>query len=84
MQRVVVVLVMLVCLVTSAVTFAYAAAPASAHRSYCHTKHVCPSDHATYRWGSSLLLCVAPTADERNASFKMRVVYNGRLHYCKR
>ena len=84
MQRIGVVLVVLVCLAVSAVTFGYAAAPASAHRAYCHTKHVCPSDHATYRWGPSRLLCVAPTADERTASFKMRVVYNGRLHYCKR
>ena len=84
MQRIALVFVVLVCLVLSAFAFGYVAEPASAHRSYCHMKHYCPSDHATYRWGPNRLLCVAPTADERNASFKQRVVYDGRLHYCKR
>jgi hypothetical protein len=83
-QRLAVVFVVLICLAVSAVVFGYSAAPASAHRAYCHMKHSCPSDHATYRWGAKNLLCVAPTASERNASFKLRVVYNGRLHYCKR
>jgi hypothetical protein len=23
---------------------------AQAHRSWCHSRHTCPSDHATYRW----------------------------------
>ena len=84
MKRISVVLVVLVCLAVSAFAFGYAADPASADRAYCHMKHSCPSDHATYRWGTNRLLCVAPSADERNATFKMRVVYNGRLHYCKR
>ena len=84
MQRIGVVLVVLVCLAVSALAFGYAADSAAAHRARCHQMHACPSDHATYRWGAKKLLCVAPTASERKASFKMRVVYNGRLHYCKR
>jgi hypothetical protein len=55
---------------------------ASAHRSWCHSKHACPSDHATYRWRG--LLCVAPYSDNRNSSFKRRVRYDGRTYYCKR
>lgn len=55
---------------------------ASAHRSWCHSKHACPSDHATYRWRD--LLCVAPYSDARGSSFKRRVRYEGRTYYCKR
>ena len=55
---------------------------ASAHRSWCHSKHTCPSDHATYRWQG--MLCVAPYSDKRNSSFKRRVRYDGRTYYCKR
>jgi hypothetical protein len=55
---------------------------ASAHRSWCHSKHACPSDHATYRWRG--LLCVAPYSDKRNSSFKRRATYGGRTYYCKR
>jgi hypothetical protein len=58
------------------------ALPASAHRSGCHRWHTCPSDHATYRWRG--LLCVAPYADERNSTFRRRVIYQGRVYYCKR
>ena len=58
------------------------ASPATAHRSSCHRAHSCPSDHATYRWRG--LLCVKPTAYERNSSFRKRVVYAGRTYYCKR
>lgn len=68
-------------------TFGYAADPASAHRSGCHRWHTCPSDHATYRWRSPSgrrLLCVAPYADERNTTFRIRVVYGGRTYWCKR
>ena len=57
---------------------------ASAHRSWCHSRHDCPSDHATYRWGPKRLLCVKPTSDKRNASFRIRVRYNGLTYYCKR
>ena len=66
----------------TAFTFGYAAGPASAHRSWCHSRHDCPSDHATYRWHG--LLCVKPSADERTSSFKKRVRYGGRTYYCKR
>jgi hypothetical protein len=69
-------------LALAALTFGYAASPASAHRSGCHRWHTCPSDHATYRWRG--LLCVAPYADERNSTFRRRIVYQGRVYYCKR
>ena len=71
----------------TAFTFGYAAGPASAHRSWCHSRHDCPSDHATYRWRSPSgrsLLCVKPTSDKRNASFRTRVVYAGLTYWCKR
>ena len=61
-----------------------------AHRSRCHQAHSCPSDHATYRWygraGGRLgrWLCVHRSADERNSTFKIRVVYGGRVYFCKR
>lgn len=58
------------------------AGPASAHRSWCHAKHECPSDHATYRWRG--LLCVSPNARERDSSFTQRVRFQGRTYYCKR
>ena len=63
---------------------------AQAHRSRCHQAHTCPSDHATYRWygraGGRLgrWLCVHRLADERNATFKIRVVYASRVYFCKR
>lgn len=70
-----------VSLVLTAAAAAIAVAPpAVAHRNACHTKHSCPSDHATYRWRGSL--CVSPTADERTAKFKTRVVFGGRIYYC--
>jgi hypothetical protein len=55
---------------------------ASAHRSGCHRWHTCPSDHATYRWRG--WLCVAPYADERNATFRRRITYLGRTYWCRR
>ena len=61
---------------------------AEAHRSGCHRSHSCPSDHATYRWRQpstgAMLVCVAPYADERNATFGKRVVYAGRTYWCRR
>jgi hypothetical protein len=61
---------------------------AEAHRSGCHHSHSCPSDHATYRWRQpstgTMLLCVAPYADERNSTFHKRVAYQGRTYWCKR
>lgn len=55
---------------------------AQAHRSRCHQRHICPSDHATYRWHG--LLCVKPSADENDGSFHKRVRHGGRTYYCKR
>lgn len=55
---------------------------ASAHRHGCHPAHTCPSDHATYRWRG--MLCVKPTSDKRNATFRKRVVHAGLTYYCKR
>ena len=63
---------------------------AQAHRSRCHQRHTCPSDHATYRWRGRIggvtarWLCVHRTADERNRTFNRRVRYGGRVYYCKR
>lgn len=61
---------------------ATAAPAAPAHSNPCHTKHVCPSDHATYRWKG--LLCVKPTSPKRTAAFKKRVVYAGKPYFCKK
>jgi hypothetical protein len=81
-------LIMAAALVVAAFAFGIAASPASAHRSGCHRWHSCPSDHATYRWRSPTTgirwLCVAPYADERNATFRKRIVYGGRTYYCER
>ena len=71
-------------LALSALTVGYSAESASAHRSWCHSKHTCPSDHATYRWGPKRLLCVKPTSDKRNSTFRIRVRYGGLTYYCKR
>ena len=68
-------------LVAAVLAFGFAGT-ASAHRSGCHRWHTCPSDHATYRWRG--WLCVAPYASERNSTFRHRVVYEGRVYYCKR
>jgi hypothetical protein len=56
-------------------------AVAPAHRSWCHSKHACPSDHATYTWRGKL--CVKPTAEERTSAFKKKVHYAGLTYYCK-
>ncbi len=57
-------------------------AAGSAHRSGCHSHHVCPSDHATYRWRG--LLCVKPSASENDGSYRIRVRYQGLPYRCKR
>lgn len=84
MNRAGVVLVVLTALAVSAFAFGYSADPASAHRARCHQAHTCPSDHATYRWGPKRLLCVKPTSDKRNATFKTSVRYAGLPYLCKR
>lgn len=56
-------------------------AAAPAHRSGCHSKHVCPSDHATYKWKGKL--CVKPSSDKRTSAFKKKVKYAGLAYYCK-
>jgi hypothetical protein len=75
-------------LVAAVLVSAVAAPSASAHRSWCHARHTCPSDHATYWWRSPRTgirwLCVKPTAEERNSTFRKRIVYAGRVYYCKR
>ena len=77
---------LLLCLaiVVCAVAAGRVADDASAHRAACHTAHTCPSDHASYRWGPKRLLCVKPSSDKRNATFKIRVRYSGLTYYCKR
>lgn len=84
MKRAGLAVVLLASLAVAAFAFGYSADPASAHRSGCHSKHVCPSDHATYRWGPKRLLCVKPTSDKRTASFKINVRYAGLPYLCKR
>jgi hypothetical protein len=37
------------------------------------------SPNTGIRW-----LCVKPTADERNSTFRKRIVYGGRVYWCKR
>lgn len=69
------------CMATGLVAIA-AAPTTSAHRSGCHSKHVCPSDHATYKWRGKL--CVKPTSNKRTSSFKQRARYGGLTYYCKR
>ncbi len=72
----------------SALILGLTARAASAHRSWCHARHTCPSDHATYWWRSPSTgirwLCVKPTADERTAAFRKRIVYAGLAYYCHR
>jgi hypothetical protein len=51
------------------------------HLSGCHRWHSCPSDHATYRWRG--LLCVSPASGESTSGYPIRVVYAGRVYYCK-
>jgi len=54
------------------------------HRASCHRVHACPSDHATYRWGTNRLLCVKPTSEERTKAFKIRIRYGGLIYWCRR
>jgi hypothetical protein len=82
MKNVVLLCVATAAFVIAAIAFGFAAPAASAHRSWCHSRHTCPGDHATYRWRG--LLCVKPTADERNSTFRKKIRYGGRLYYCKR
>lgn len=67
--------------VVAALTFVFAA-PSSAHRSGCHSHHVCPSDHATYSWHG--WWCVSPASGESRYGFPHRVRYGGRTYYCRR
>jgi hypothetical protein len=58
------------------------AGTASAHRNGCHTKHGCPSDHATYRWNG--LRCVKPGAPEDDGTYGKKVRNGGLTYLCKR
>lgn len=66
----------------AALAFLFASPTAEAHQSPCHRSHVCPSDHATYKWRGQW--CVKPTSDKRTARFKTRVVFAGKTYYCHR
>jgi hypothetical protein len=55
---------------------------AGAHRSGCHRWHTCPSDHATYKWHG--MWCVSPASGESRYGYPKRVVYGGRVYYCRR
>jgi hypothetical protein len=54
-------------------------APASAHRSWCHSSHSCPSDHHTYPWNG--LYCTSYAA-ERLATDTRTVFNDGRRYWC--
>ena len=82
-KRIGVSFIVFVGLAASAIVFGYSAAPASAHRAWCHQQHTCPSDHASYRWGPNKLLCVKPTSEYRTDKFKTRVSYDGQLYLCE-
>lgn len=84
MKAVLLVLAALALLTVAVLAFGYTAKPANAHRNACHTRHTCPSDHATYRWGTQRLLCVKPTSSKRNATFRKRIRYGGLTYFCKR
>ncbi len=64
-----------------------AAAPASAHRSGCHSAHSCPSDHHTYVWYDSSGRgwdCAEPGASEYDPSRDTTtIVYQGLTYYCR-
>jgi hypothetical protein len=70
-----------VCVIAAMVAAGAGAPAASAHRSGCHRHHVCPSDHATYKWKGKL--CVKPTSDKRTSKFKQRMRHAGLTYYCK-
>jgi len=71
-----------VCAVGAMIAAGAAAPAAPAHRSGCHSKHVCPSDHATYKWQGKL--CVKPSSAKRTSAFKHKVRYSGLTYYCKK
>jgi hypothetical protein len=54
-------------------------APASAHRSWCHSSHSCPSDHHTYAWKG--LYCTSYAA-ERLATDTRTVFNDDRRYWC--
>lgn len=59
------------------------ASAAGAHRSPCHTQHVCPSDHHTYRWGAKKLYCTSYKAERRKRD-TIVVTHGGRKYWCGR
>jgi hypothetical protein len=75
-----VILAAVVCLTVA--VLAFAPNEAAAHKDRCHRARTCPSDHAKYRWHG--LLCVSPTAPERNSSFRLMYVHATYVYYCKR
>ena len=75
-------------LASATLALGYSAGPANGHRNACHRAHTCPSDHATYRWRQPRTgirwLCVKPSSDRRNGTFRKRIVYGGLVYWCKR
>jgi hypothetical protein len=57
----------------------FVAVPASAHRSWCHSDHTCPSDHHTYLWNG--LYCTSYAA-ERLMTDRRTVFYDDRRYWC--
>ncbi len=57
------------------------ASASAGHRSGCHAKHTCPSDHHTYRWNG--LLCTS-YANERVKADKIVRRVAGRKYWCHR
>lgn len=75
----------------AALAFTTGSPAQTTHRAYCHTRHTCPSDHATYRWYGRATngrrarwLCVKPTSPKRNPTFRVKVRYAGLTYWCKR
>jgi hypothetical protein len=66
-------------LLLAAVLATLVVAPASAHQSWCHSSHSCPSDHHTYPWNG--LYCTS-YADERLATDTRTVFYDARRYWC--
>src|SRR5262249_45903418 len=68
----------LAALAATATTFVVAG-PASAHRSWCHSSHSCPSDHHSYLWHG--VYCTS-YADERLVTDRRTVFYDARRYWC--
>lgn len=68
---------------TLVVGAAMLAPSASAHMSPCHSKHTCPSDHHSYRYGPAKLLCTSVKSERRKAD-TVSIVVKGRRYWCSK